>query len=88
VGKDNFSTSIVLAKLLQLPLSMMMRMDRLHNTLRMEQSVSLILLSWGNLRTKNTLHNKTLVPIGAPRIDMYVCLSCIVSGKQCMFKFF
>jgi hypothetical protein len=48
----------------------------------MEQSVPLILLSWGDLRTKNTLHNKTLIPIGVPRIDMYVRLSCIVSGKQ------
>jgi hypothetical protein len=53
----------------------------LHNTLRMEHSVSLILLSWGNLCTKNTLDHKTLVPIGVPRIDMYVRLSCIVSGK-------
>jgi hypothetical protein len=54
----------------------------------MEQSVSLILLGWGDLCTKNTLHNKTLVPIGVPRIEMYVRLSCIVSGKQSMFKFF
>jgi hypothetical protein len=60
----------------------------LHNNLRMEQSVSLILLNWGDLRTKNALHNKTLVPISVPRIDMYVCLSCIISGKQSMFKFF
>ena len=28
VGKDNFSTKAVLTKLLQLPLSMMMRIDR------------------------------------------------------------
>jgi hypothetical protein len=52
----------------------------------MEQSVSLILLDWGDLYTKNTLDNKTLIPIGTPRIDMYVRRSCIVSGKQSMFK--
>jgi hypothetical protein len=77
--------------LLQLPLSMNdddANRPLLHNTLRMEQSVSLILLGWGDLCTKNTLDNKTLVPISIPRIDMYVRLSCIVSGKQSMFKFF
>jgi hypothetical protein len=32
VGKDNFSTKAVLAKLLQLPLSMMVRIDRSFTT--------------------------------------------------------
>jgi hypothetical protein len=44
VGKDNFSTSVVLAKLLQLPLSMMMRIDRSCRTPFVWNSVSLILL--------------------------------------------
>jgi hypothetical protein len=81
VGKDNFSTSIVLTKLLQLPLSMMMQIDRFYITPFVWNKVWLILLGWGDLCTKNTLDNKTLVPISVPRIDMYVHLSCIVSGK-------
>jgi hypothetical protein len=32
----------------------------------MEKSVLLILLGWGDLCTKNTLDNKTLIPIGVP----------------------
>src|SRR5687767_3333594 len=53
----------------------------------MEKSVSLILLRRSDLCTKNTLHNKTFIPIGVARVDMDLH-SCMVSGKHRMLSIF
>jgi hypothetical protein len=71
----SFSTISLLAKLLQLPSSIIIRQEHsliFNDTLALEQRVSLILLRLLHLCTKHTLHNETdMNPLGfVPDLSM------------------